>query len=176
VPLTASKTTVINAVNALQPSGLTHIGLGASWAYRMLSPRWRTYWGGEMNTNNLPLDYRSPLMNKVVVLMTDGDNTISNTERGSYWYLSSGKLGTTNNGAAVTQLNNRLQTTCSSMKANGVIVYTVAFGTGISTSARTMLQSCATRPEYYFYSPTGADLQNSFRQIGDSLANLRISM
>lgn len=175
VPLTASKSTVMTAVNNLQPDGNTHIVLGASWAYRLLSPRWQGQWGGEMNANNLPLSYNTPLMNKVVVLMTDGDNTIDNTTWGSYWYLNLNKLGTTNSSAAVTQLNNRLLTTCTNMKNNGIIVYTVAFGTSISTSAQNMLKSCATKPEYYFYSPTGADLQTSFAQIGDSLANLRIS-
>jgi len=175
VPLTAHKSTVVDAINTLQPAGNTHIVLGASWGWRMLSPTWRNYWGGEMNTNNLPLDYHTPLMNKVVVLMTDGDNTIGNNVWGSYWYLNAGHLGTTNSSAAVTQLNNRLLTTCTNMKNNGIIIYTVAFGTDISSTARSMLQSCATKPDYYFYSPTGADLQTSFRQIGDSLANLRIS-
>jgi Flp pilus assembly protein TadG len=174
-PLVRSKTTVINAVNQLEPEGNTHIGLGAAWAWRLLSPRWQNYWGGDMNANQLPLAYNTPLMSKVVVLMTDGDNTIDSNNWGSYWYLNAGKLGTTNQSAAVTSLNNRLLTTCTNMKNNGIIVYTVAFGTSISTSARNMLQACASRPEYYFYSPTGATLQASFRQIGDSLANLRIS-
>lgn len=176
LPLTASKTAVLNSISTLSPNGNTHIGLGAVWGWRMLSPRWRSLWGGEMNSNNLPLDYGTPLMNKVVVLMTDGDNTISNSSRGAYWYLSDAKLGTTNQTTAETQLDTRLTQVCTRMKDNGITVYTVAFGTGIGTATRNLLQGCASRPEYYFYSPTGADLQNSFRQIGDSLANLRISM
>lgn len=173
--LTSHKNTVLSAISTLSPNGNTHIVLGASWAWRMLSPRWRGLWGGEMNSEQLPLDYNAPLMNKVVVLMTDGDNTISTSVKGAYGYLSEGRLGTTNSSAAVTELNNRTTQVCNSMKANGVIVYTIAFGTSIGGSARTMLQNCASKPDYYFYSPTGADLSSAFRIIGDSLANLRIS-
>ncbi len=174
--LTASKSTVKAAVQTLSPQGNTHIVLGAAWAWRMLSPRWQGQWGGEMNANNLPLDYDTPLMNKAVVLMTDGDNVISNNVRGAYGYLSDGNLGTTTQWRAEDELDDRLQTVCTNMKNAGIIVYTVAFGTGISGSTRAMMQSCASNPDYYFYSPTGDDLQHSFRQIGDSLANLRISM
>jgi len=175
-PLTASKSTVKAAVQTLSPQGNTHIVLGASWAWRMLSPRWQGQWGGEMNTSGLPLDYDTPLMNKAVVLMTDGDNVITNSVRGAYGYLSDSALGTTSQWQAENELDNRLITVCTNMKNAGIIVYTVAFGTGISGSTKTMMQNCATNPDYYFYSPTGNDLQHSFRQIGDSLANLRISM
>ena len=174
-PLTSLKSTVVNAVSTLTPNGDTHIGIGAVWAWHMLSPTWRGLWGGEMNSSNLPFDYNTPLMNKVVVIMTDGDNTLSNSAHGAYWYLSDNKLGTTNATVAKTKLNERLATVCSNMKANNIMIYTVAFGTNISTTVKNLLKSCATKPEYYFYSPTGADLQASFQQIGDSLANLRIS-
>lgn len=174
-PLTSSKTTILNAITALNTDGNTHIVLGAGWAWRLLSPKWRDMWGGEMDVNDLPLDYDAPLMTKVVVLMTDGDNTISNSSRGAYWYLSDGKLGTTNSAAATTQLNTRTSQICTAMKAQGILVYTIAFGTDIGATAQTMLQNCASSADYYFYSPTSAALSTAFKQIGDSLANLHIS-
>lgn len=174
-PLVAEKSTVVDAINALAAQGNTHVGLGAVWGWRLLSPRWQNTWGGQMDTNGLPLAYDAPLMNKAMVLMTDGDNTISNGSRGAYWYLSNGKLGTTNSGAAVTQLNTRTTNTCASMKANGIIIYSIAFGTSFSTASRNMLRGCASKPEFYFESPTSADLQIVFKKIGDSLANLRVS-
>ncbi len=175
LPLTASKSAVLSSINTLQPRGNTLINIGMVWGWRMLSPRWRGLWGGEMNTNLLPLDYDAPLMNKAVVLMTDGDNVITNTGRGAYGYLEEGRLGTTNGTTAETRLDQRLTQVCTNMKNNGILVYTVALGSGISTATRSLLQNCATRPEYYFFSPTGTDLQNAFRMIGDSLANLRLS-
>ena len=79
--MTANKNTIIAALNTMQPQGDTHIDLGMAWGWRMLSPKWQGLWGGEMNTNSLPEAYNTPLMNKVVILMTDGDNTIDNNTR-----------------------------------------------------------------------------------------------
>lgn len=127
-----------------------------------------------MNTDNLPLDYNTSLMDKVMIIMTDGANTIDNSNRGAYGYLSNGYLGTTNSTNAVNQLNSRLTTVCNSAKANDIIIYTIAFGNP-GASIETLLQNCASKPEYFFDSGSGAELQSAFQQIGDSLANLRIS-
>lgn len=172
--MTADKTTILNGINSMVANGNTHIGLGAVWGWRMLSPRWRGLWGGEMDTNNLPLNYNTPKMNKAAIIMTDGDNTIDNSSHGAYWYLSNGKLGTTNSTTAVTQLNTRLSNVCTAMKNNNIIVYTISFGTVNSTSA-TMLRNCATQSDFYFPSPDSTTLQAAFQAIGDSLANLRVS-
>ncbi len=181
-PMTSSKTTISNAINAMTTGGLTHIDLGIAWGWRMISPRWRGLWGGEMNTNNLPLDYNSPLMNKAIIIMTDGDNTLTDGNYTAYGYPSAGQLGsnpcpTSACSTGETQLNTRTTAVCNNIKANNsnVIIYTIALGTGIGTTAKNMLQGCASKPEYYFNSPTTTDLTTAFNQIGDSLANLRIS-
>lgn len=173
-PMTASKSTLDNAIDDMVADGNTHIGLGAVWAWRMLSPRWQGLWGGEMDTNNLPLAYNTPLMNKAAVIMTDGENTMSNSSHSAYWYLSDGKLGTTSSSTAVSRLNTRLSNVCTSMKENNIIVYTVAFRDP-GSSTENLLRNCATQPEYYFDSPTGEELKQAFRMIGDSLSNLRVS-
>ncbi len=173
-PLTANKNTITNAVNAMAAVGNTHISEGAAWGWRMLSPRWQGLWGGEMNQNNLPLAYGTQNMNKAVIIMTDGDNTIDSSNRGAYGYLSDGTLGTTNQSTAETKLDQRLTTDCTAMKNNNIYVYTVSFGT-ISTSSKTMLRNCATQTDYYFDSPNSATLQEAFRAIGDSLSDLRVS-
>jgi Flp pilus assembly protein TadG len=179
-PMVAEKATVINGVNAMTAAGNTHIDLGLAWGWRLLSPSWRNLWGGEMNTNSLPLDYNTPLMNKVVVLMTDGDNTITNGYYSAYGYPSAGQLGPNacssyNCTTGINELNTRTAAICSSMKAKGILIYTVALGTDVSTTGQNLLKNCASKPEYYFLSPTTTDLQKDFAQIGDSLANLRVS-
>jgi hypothetical protein len=155
-------------------AGNTHIGLGAAWGWRMLSPRWRGLWGGEMNANALPLDYNTPKMSKAAIIMTDGDNTIDNSNRGGYWYLSNGKLGTTNQSNAETQLDTRLGKVCTSMKNNNIIVYTISFGS-VSSASQTMLRNCASQADFYFPSPSSSDLAAAFQAIGDSLSSLRVS-
>lgn len=175
-PMTASKSTILNGISSMTALGNTHIGIGAVWGWRMLSPRWQGLWGGEMNTNSLPLAYNTPLMSKVMVLLTDGDNTMDNSNHTAYWYLSNGKLGTTNSTTAVNSLNTRLATVCTSAKANNIIIYTIGLSIPSSdTTAINLLRNCATKPEYYFNSPTASDLQAVFRSIADSLANLRVS-
>jgi Flp pilus assembly protein TadG len=185
-PMTASKTTILNSISAMTTGGNTHIDLGLAWGWRLISPKWRTLWGGEMNANNLPLDYNSPLMNKAIILMTDGDNTISDGYYSAYGYPSSGQLGSnacvsrwsgTDCSNGEDELNVRTAQVCANIKANNsnVIIYTIALGTDIGTTAKNMLKACASKPEYYFNSPTTSDLATAFSQIGDSLANLRIS-
>jgi Flp pilus assembly protein TadG len=174
-PMVAEKSTVSSAINSMAARGNTLVNNGLVWGWRMLSPRWRGLWGGQMDAEGMPLDYDTALMYKVVVLMTDGDNTIDNSSWGAYWYLSSNKLGTTNSSTAFSRLNTRTTQVCNSMKAQGIIIYTIALGTSVSSTAQSMLQACATSSDYYFLSPTTNELDGIFQQIGDSLANLRIS-
>ena len=186
MPMTANATTITSAINSMTAQGDTHIDLGLAWGWRMLSPRWQGLWGGEMNANNLPLAYNTTGMNKAVVLLTDGFNTVG-SESGSggtavdytaYHYLENSMLGTTNANTAKTQLDERMTQVCNSLKANGVYVYTIALSTPsapIDSGTEALLQSCATAPNYAFVSPTASQLQTIFSQIGDSLSNLRVS-
>jgi Flp pilus assembly protein TadG len=173
--MTANKTTILNAVTALQARGNTHVNLGAIWAWNMLSPRWRGQWGGEMDAAGLPLDYGTKHMNKAAIILTDGDNTMSQQIFTAYGYLSDGRLGTTSNSStAEATLDNKLKTVCTAMKNKGIYVYTIAFGNP-GTTIQTLLKNCASSQNYYFNSPTNADLQTAFNAIADSLSNLRVS-
>ncbi len=189
-PMVAEKNTLVTSVNSLTAAGSTFINTGMAWGYRMLSPKWRNLWGGEMNTNKLPLDYNTPLMNKVVVLMTDGMNSFSSGNFTNYGFLTDNQLGKTktmNNGDAYSVsaekvLDDRTLQICSALKAQGVIIYTIGFGQDDSNNFSSatsvngpLLKACATSGAYYFLAPTNADLQTAFAAIGDSLANLRIS-
>jgi Flp pilus assembly protein TadG len=172
--LTPKKSTIKSAISAMNAVGNTHINFGAVWGWRMLSPKWRGIWGGDMTTYKLPLAYGTPHMSKAAVIMTDGENTMSSSVYTAYSWLSDKKLGTSNASAAVTQLNNRLSSVCKSMKNAGIIIYTIAFN-GPDASTQKLMRDCATQDAFYFNSPTNAALQSAFKQIGDSLSNLRVS-
>ena len=142
----------------------------------MLSPNWKTAWASTntYNSEQLPLNYGTKHMNKAVVLLTDGENTMSDSDRTAYWYLHDGRLGTTSSSQAVTNLNTRMTTVCNALKSKGVFVYTIALGNP-GTNIQTLLKNCATASNYYFNSPSASDLQSVFSQIADSLSNLRVS-
>lgn len=172
--LTPEKAKIVSAITAMKAVGNTHINFGAIWGWRMLSPKWRGLWGGDMTTYKLPLDYNTPHMNKAAVIMTDGENTMSSTVYTAYGWLADKKLGTSNASSAVTELNNRLSSVCTAMKNAGITIYTIAFN-GPDTATQNLMKGCASQNAFYFNSPTTAALQSAFKQIGDSLSNLRVS-
>jgi Flp pilus assembly protein TadG len=172
--LTPEKAKVVSAISAMKAVGNTHINFGAVWGWRMLSPKWRGLWGGDMTTYKLPLDYATPHMNKAAVIMTDGENTMSSSVYTAYGNLSDKKLGSNNANTAVTELNTRLTKVCTDMKNAGIIIYTIAFSNP-DTATQNLMRGCASQNAYYFNSPTSAALQTAFKEIGNSLSNLRVS-
>lgn len=173
-PLTPVKSKLVNAVKSMNAVGNTHINYGAVWGWRMLSPKWRGLWGGDMDSNKLPLDYGTKNMSKAAVIMTDGENTMTSDTYTAYGWLDEKRLGTSRSSTAVKELDDRLSTVCTAMKNAGIIVYTIAFNRP-GKSTEDLLRSCATQDSFYFNSPNGADLRTAFEQIGGSLSNLRIS-
>jgi Flp pilus assembly protein TadG len=172
--LTPEKAKVLAAITSMKAVGNTHINVGAVWGWRMLSPKWRGLWGGDMTKYKLPLDYYTPKMAKAAVIMTDGENTMSSSVYSAYGWLADKKLGTSNSSSAVTELDNRLAKVCTAMKNAGVIIYTIAFANP-DTATQKLMRNCASQNEFYFNSPTTAALQSAFKQIGNSLSNLRVS-
>lgn len=174
--LTNVKATLITAIdNLVNPRGNTHIPVGGVWGWRLLSPKWRNLWGGDMNANSLPLDYHEELSQKAMVFMTDGTNTMSSGIYTAYGWLNDGNLGSTSSSGAVAGLDARTTTICNAMKAQGILIYTIVFGNGSSTSAKNLMKACASEEDFYFFSPSQDALKGAFRAIGDSLSKLRVS-
>jgi hypothetical protein len=78
LPLTASKATVKSSINGLVAAsgGSTVVSQGLQWAWFTLSPVWQAYWGLGNNSTGLarPLAYNTIANQKIVILMTDGNN------------------------------------------------------------------------------------------------------
>ncbi len=126
VGLTASKAILTALINSLNHGGGTRVDVAAAWSFRMLSPDWKGLWGDP----DLPLDYDEPLMEKAVILMTDGQNS-SSVDPGSYY------------GVGSTTANDHMEAACNNMTDAGIIVYTVQFRTS-GTTMTNLLQNCAT--------------------------------
>jgi len=165
-PLTNNRATLEAEIGAMQTLGSTHINVGAVWGWRVLSP-------GAPFTEGA--SYSDPDWNKAAIILTDGDNTMIDSYYSAYGLLGEGNLGTTNSTSAKYELNDRLQEICTGMKNNGIIVYTIAFGTSISSSTTTMMENCATSADNYYESPDSATLSLAFRAIGAELKNLHLS-
>lgn len=175
-PLTADKTALHNLINSLQPSGGTAGHLGTAWAWYMLSPNWKSLWptanqAGEYdsayNVNTKTGNPKDIKLKKIAVLMTDGDY--------NFEYNSAG-VPTTFGGSPVNDTSsNQATALCTNMKAKGIEVYTVAFGTGLSSSAQTLLTNCATDTSHFYNATTGDALKAAFRDIALKISSLRIT-
>ena len=68
-----------------------------------------------------------------------------------------------------------MELVCTSMKANGIIIYGITFGNSVDTPTRALYSRCATKPEFYSHATNNAALRTVFRQVGMQLSNLRIA-
>ena len=197
LPLTAEKSTVQAALDAMRPwySGGTMGNIGMVWGWRALSPRWRGLWAGSDAT--LPKDYNEPQIDKAVIMMTDGENTIFSHGGTNYFDYNSysrqaknawgrhvsspgstdaytnpdGRLRYNSSSFYRNKVDAKFSQVCESMKAEGIIVYTIKFKSGNDS----LYRNCATSSAHYFNSPTQEALSDAFRTIGQELSNLRIA-
>ena len=142
-----SRTTAISNMKAL---GATSIMSGLGWGLRVLSPT-------EPFTEGR--SYTDEDNTKIVVLMTDGENTYYPNSTfvkswyGAYGYIWKGHLGTTSTSTStiVAKENARTAAACVNIKAAGIKVYTLAFNVTDSTTLN-MLKTCASDPAMAFQS------------------------
>lgn len=149
-PLTDRKATLKAQISGLRPDGMTAGHIGTAWGWYLLSPRWN----GILPAANRPAAYEPKKTIKAMLLMTDGE---FNTQ-----YVSG-------NGTSAAQA----RALCTNMKAQGVVIYSVAFMAG--RSAETMLRECATSAGHYFSAANGTALRQAFQAVGQSLSDLHLT-
>ncbi len=172
--LTEHKEDVKTAIEAMAANGSTNIGEGLMWGWRVLSP-------GAPFAQGRP--WSEPHNQKVVVLMTDGENTYTRyannhnwTWYGAFGFGAKGRLGTTNSSTALlTQMNAKTRAACTNAKAQGVIVYTVAFRLESNAATRALLAECASDSSKAFSASSGDALYNAFQAIGREISQLRVA-
>ena len=181
-PLTTSQTTMISRLNAMKAAGATDIQAGVSWGWKTLSPsepfaQGRPY-GAQRNT-------------KVMIVMTDGENTYYPNDRptrshygafGQAWQgrLFAGLSGTRTHDAAsyTAAMNEHLLQTCTNARAAGITIYTIAFDVPEGSTARTVMQACASEGEggrLAFDASDNAALEVAFEAIGRSIQKLKLT-
>ena len=196
-PLTASYTEIMDAIDEMDAwhRGGTWSNVGMAWGWRALSPRWRSYWGIDESyrTQTLPLDYGTPGIEKVVVVLTDGTNQWYQDDFTAFGYLSEGRPtshgglnGTTNNSTATVEANSRMATICDRMRRgtgtaadpqlpegaqDRITVYTIVLK---ASSQRTTFENCASEEANYYFASDNGQLSGIFQSISEDLSRLRI--
>jgi Flp pilus assembly protein TadG len=149
LPLTNNWTALNDKVDALASLGATNITIGLIWGMHSL-------------TASQPLtetDTTEQQLTRAIILMTDGDNTISR------W------AGNGSNSALCTDCDARTTMACNSVKAANIRLYTVRMIDGNAT----LLRNCATNTTMYFEVTNSSQLDAVFNAIGGELASLHLS-
>jgi hypothetical protein len=92
-------------------------------------------------------------LDKVIVYMTDGDNTENRF--------------TTNQ----SQIDARMTLACTAAKNAGIKIYTIRLMSGNAS----LLQACATNTGMYYSVTSASQLTSVFNSIAQAISNLRVS-
>lgn len=170
--LSQNWTNLKSSIDDMVAVGETHIPIGLEWGWHVLSP-------------NAPfadgVAYNTPNTTKIVILMTDGDNTwqYQDNDDGSnydgYGYVWQNRIGTTSDdeGDRTAAMNSRMLTLCSNMKAKGIVIYSV--GVMVSAGSKNLLSQCATSSSQYYDVTTSGAITNAFSAIAGAIDKLRIA-
>jgi len=136
--------TNLNAkIDAMNPAGNTNVTIGLVWGWHAL-------------TKSEPLTQGSdpsPEKDKVIIVLTDGDNTQNR------WTTSGSSIDL------------RTAAACTNAKAANIKIYTVRVIDGDAN----LLRNCATKTNMYYNVSQASELNSVFSSIAQNLANLRIA-
>jgi hypothetical protein len=142
----------------------TYIGGGLEFGWHMLEP------GQPLEKTTSAAQASRLGLKKVIVLMTDGANTVVPSGDG-YWDFDI--PNDYRNPKPTERANTATQTLCTNIKNAGIEIFTVAFSVN-SPQTEQLLRDCASAPSYFFSARSSSDLLRAFERIGASLQALRV--
>jgi hypothetical protein len=142
MPLSTDWTALNSKIDAMTPTGNTNVTIGLQLAWQSLSP---------VSPFNAPA--ASPDLDKVIIALTDGDNTQNR------W------------SSTQSVIDARTDKVCTNAKADNIKIYTIRVIDGNAS----LLRSCATKPDMYYEVAQASQLNSVFTAIAQNLANLRIA-
>ncbi len=188
-PLIAERTTVLDNIAVMEPwhRGGTAANLGLAWGWRMLSTRWQGRWAPESEIDR-PVGPEQPDIEKIIVLLTDGENQAFDFQghpspagpRGSdftgYGRVGDELLGPGINtqNTARAEIDRRMMQLCQAIQADGILVYTIVFGVN-SPELQNLFEGCASDTIKFFNSPTNQALDATFEALSEEFSRLRIA-
>ncbi|MDO8422442.1 MAG: pilus assembly protein [Parvibaculum sp.] len=143
MPLSSDWTALKSKINDLDASGNTNTTIGMVWGWQMVKQ------------NAILSNAAAPASNldKVIVFLTDGDNTENRFT------------------TSQSSIDSRTSALCTAIKADGIIVYTIRVMNGNAT----ILKNCASDSGKYFSVTSASQLTTVFSSIAQALSNLRVS-
>ena len=148
-PMTANFTSARSTIDALAPNGDTYMPSGVLWG-------WRTLDGAAPFGNS-----RAATSDRVLVLMTDGQNTRS-------------KFGDRHDGWDQNDANRKTRDLCRNIKGDSITVYTIAYGV-TDGATQSLLRNCASSGSNYFSADSASELSKAFKDIAGAVTSLRVT-
>ena len=152
-PLTTDRSQIHNAIDAMSTDGDTYIPEGLMWGWRLLSP-------SDPFTESQSSGGGSGQVRRFLVLMSDGVNTVSPTASG-------------HDGSDAVLANQYTAEACTSIKASGILLFTVAFEVS-DNAIKDILRACATNGGFFYDAVNSSQLTASFEAIGRQMVALRL--
>ena len=158
VELTESSAVLKGGINAMVADGRTYVGEGVAWGQRVLSKK-EPFTGGKA-LGSLAANVRHE---KIMLVLTDGDNVSGPSNPGPL-HNAGGTVG-----------NDYTKTACENARNAGVTVYSIVFGTNVSSTGKAVMVDCAGGADGYFEAANAIALQAVFDEILAKLVALRLS-
>lgn len=175
-PLTSDEAPIQVAISKMKAGSdkymaNTFIPAGLVWGLNVLSPAAPFAEGASYDPANV-----NP--RKVVVLMTDGENTMRYTKpKGEH--VSMNVVDKSGSKAVyspeqVKQTRDDTLALCKNIKDQKIEIFSVAFGVD-SADSKSLLETCATDKDHYFDAVDSAALSQAFSEIVTALTSIRLA-
>ena len=167
-PLTNDYNQLNLAVGGLFGTDRTYIPAGLIWGQRVLSPKAPFTESADTAANP---------KRQVMILMSDGQNTAylqGGDEHESIPYVQDLSQKEQADGEEPPNTNQETAALCTSIKAEGIEIYTIAFQVE-DAQTKNLLKKCASHPRNFIDAASNQALIASFDNISESLeANIRL--
>ena len=166
VPLTASRTTLEEAIDDFEATGGTGGHIGVQWTWYMLSEHWASVVG----SSAAPAKRDPKKVGKYAILMTDGEFNLS--------YFDVTKAADAYNDKGKKETRESAKKLCEEMRKAGIEIFTIGFKL-TDEKARETMRSCASPDtgsiQHYFDTSTGSELDAAFQKIVENLERLALT-
>ncbi len=163
-PLTSDAARLNSRIDGLVANGLTYIPGGLMWGWRTLSE------SAPFAEGATKVKAKEDNIHKVIVLMTDGQNTLEKVPGTPVLKYNGDSHGNYDTAVA----DARMLEVCENVKDDGVEVYTIGFKLQ-EPDMKAKLEQCSSSPENYFDASSDAQLSAAFQSIANKVSAIYLS-